>query len=137
ELLTEPAYAPFERELGGVLLRLEAVEPEAFNDVGAEQFLLAVADELEDAPPGREDPALLVADDEAGVRRRVVVVHQLEQEAEPAALAGDGDVVDLLQPVVVDRALLAVRADEVGHPLKVATGNCLWRSIRSLSKGVR
>src|SRR5439155_23936114 len=96
-------------------------EVEALQEVGAEQFLLAVAHELEDASPGREDPSFLVADDEPRVRRRVVVVHQLEQEAEPAALAGDGHVVDLLQPVVVDRALLAVWADEVGHYSKVAT----------------
>src|SRR5437764_1002847 len=79
------------------------------------------ADGLEDASPGGEDPSFLVADDEPCVRRRVVVVHQFKQEAEPAALAGDGHVVDLLQPVVVNRALLAVRADEVGHAFKVAT----------------
>src|SRR5205807_8748005 len=137
ELLAEPSHTPFERDLGRVLLRRETVEPEAIDQVGAQQLLLAVAHELEDASTRREDPSLLVADDEPGVRRRVVVVHQLEQEAEPAALARDGNVVDLLQPVVIDGALLAVRADEVGHPLKVATGNCLRRSIRPLSKGVR
>src|SRR5207237_10459455 len=71
--------------------------------------------QLEDAAPGREDPTLLVADDEARVRRRVVVVHQLEEEAEAAVVARDRHVVELLAPVVVDRALLAVRAAEEGH----------------------
>src|SRR2546430_6551740 len=47
---------------------------------------------------------LPVADDEARVRGGVVVLHQLEQEAEPAPLARDRDVVELLQTVVVDGA---------------------------------
>src|SRR5438105_419624 len=120
ELLPEPANTPFERDLRRVLLGLEAAEPEPVDDVRPEQLLLSVADELEDTAAGGEDPSFLVADDEAGVRRGVVVVHQLEEEAESAALAGDRDVVELLQPVVVDGALLAVGADEEGHELKVA-----------------
>ena len=61
-----------------------------------EELRLAVTRQLEDAAAARQDSSFRVADDEPGVRRRVVVVHQLEQEAEPAALAGDGHVVDLL-----------------------------------------
>src|SRR5205085_10556473 len=57
-----------------------------------------------------------VADDEAGIGRRVVVLHQLEEKAEPAVVAADRLTVEqALAPVGVDRALLAVRADEVGH----------------------
>ena len=43
--------------------------------------------ELARAAAGADEPALLVEDEEGGVRRGVVVVEQLEQEAEPAALA--------------------------------------------------
>src|SRR5438874_7920519 len=62
ELLAEAPHAPFERELGGILLSLEAAECEPFDEVGAEQLLFAVPDELEDASPGGEDPSFLVAD---------------------------------------------------------------------------
>src|SRR5207245_582141 len=98
---------------------LEPGQPEAIDDVRPEQLLLSESGELEDAAPAGEDPSLLVADHEPGVRRRVVVVHQLEEESEATALAGDRDVVELLDAIVVDRALLAVRADEVRHAIKV------------------
>ena len=58
---------------------------------------------------------LAVAGDEPGVRRRVVVVQQLEEEAEAAALARDRLAEQALAAVVVDRAVLAVRADEERH----------------------
>src|SRR6266550_1866194 len=122
ELLAEPPHTPFERERRRVLFRLEAVEVEPVDDVRPEQLLLAVAGELEDAASGGEDSPLAVADHETRVRRRVVVVHQLEEEAEPASLARDRDVVDLLQSVVIDGALFAVRTDEVGHWPNLATG---------------
>src|SRR5207237_2679421 len=96
-------------------LGLEAIERQPLDDVAAEQVGLGVAGQLEDAAPGREDPPLLVADEEARVRRRVVVVHQLEEEAEAAVVTCDRHVVELPAPAVVDRALLAVRADEEGH----------------------
>ena len=115
ELLVEPAHAPLERELDGVLLLLEALQPERGDDVGAHHVLLAPAAQLEHAAAEREDPPLLVARHEARRRRGVVVVHQLEEEAETAAVAGDGLVVQALEPVAVDGPLLAVRADEVRH----------------------
>src|SRR5437867_195873 len=63
-----------------------------------------------------DEEAAGVADDHAGRRRGVVVVHQLEEEAEAAAVAADGrGVGQALAPVVVDRTVLAVRADEVRH----------------------
>src|SRR5581483_9469213 len=110
-----------ERQLDRVLLLLEPLQSEGADDVGAEHVLLAPAAQLEDAAAEGEDPALLVARDEAGRRRRVVVVHQLEEEPEPAAVAGDRFVVEALEPVGVDGALLAVRADEVRHGASLAT----------------
>src|SRR5207302_9149962 len=85
------------------------------------QLALVEAGQLEDTAAGREDATVGVADDHAGAGRRVVVVHQLEQEAEAAAVAADRRRVgQALAPVVVDRAVLAVRADEVGHASIVA-----------------
>src|SRR4051794_27803759 len=121
EPLTHATDAPFECERRRVPIRREPAQAEALDDVAAEQILLREARELEHAATGRDDPSLLVADHEAGARRRVVVVHQLEEEAEATPLARDGHVVDLLQPVVVDRPLLAVRADEVRHALSVGS----------------
>src|SRR5581483_835747 len=82
ELLVEPAHSPLERELDGVLLLLEALEPEGGDHLGTHHVLLVPAAQLEDAAAEREDPALLVARDEARGRRGVIVVHQLEEEAE-------------------------------------------------------
>src|SRR5262249_61152461 len=60
---------------------------------------------------------------------RVVVVHQLEEEAEPAVVAGDGLVVEALLAVDVDRALLAVRADEVRHSVRLAGSDPLLAPV--------
>src|SRR5690349_8200423 len=119
QLLAETADAPFERELRGIALGLEAVEPEALDDVRAHQVFLAEPGQLEDPAADREDPPVAVADDHAGRRCRVVVLHQLEQEAEAAVVAGDRLVVEALLAVNVDRPLLAVRADEVRHEARV------------------
>ena len=62
-----------------------------------------------------DDPALLIADEEGRVGRRVVVVEQLEEEAEAAPLAGDGLAQHTLATVVIERPVLAVRADEERH----------------------
>src|SRR5207237_10656448 len=90
------------------------------DDLRAEQRLLRIPRQLEEAAPAREDAAALVADDHSRARSRVVVLHQLEQEAESAAGACDRLVEQALLAVVVDRPLLAVRADEVGHMAIVA-----------------
>src|SRR2546423_5836107 len=120
QLLVQAAHAPLERELDRVLLLLEPGEPEGGDHVCAEHLLLAPAAQLEDAAADCEDAALLVARDEAGRRCRVVVVHQLEKEAEPAVVAGDGFVEHPFLAVDVDRPLLAVRADEVRHGVRLA-----------------
>ena len=115
DLLAEPPHAPFERERDRALALLEAGEAERVDHVLAHQIAFAVARQLEDAAAGGEDARSAVAGDEPGVRRRVVVVEQLEEEAETAALTGDGLVQQALAAVVVERAVLAVRADEERH----------------------
>src|SRR5512133_2883688 len=105
ELLPEAADAPLECKRSRVPV-LEPGQAKALDDVGTEELLLAVPRQLEDAAPAREDAAIPIADDEAGVRGRVVVVQQLEEEPEPAALARDRHVVQLLEAVVVDGAVL-------------------------------
>ena len=72
------------------LALLEAAEAEGLDDVLAHQVAFAVARQLEDAAARGEDATVLVAGDKPGVRGRVVVVQQLEEEPEPAALARDG-----------------------------------------------
>jgi hypothetical protein len=95
------------------------------HHVAAHHVVLGVAGQLEDAAAEREDPALGVADDEAGRRRRVVVVHQLEEEPEAAAAARHGLSRHAFEAVQVDRALLAVRADVVRHESIVATARAI------------
>src|SRR5439155_11786922 len=87
--------------------------------------------QLEDAAAGGEDPARLVTDHETRARSRVVVVHQLEEKAETAAVAGDGLSGQALLAIVVNRTFSAVRTDEEGHGLRVASGRC----VRSSSGG--
>ena len=102
---------------------LEPSEAECFDDVLAHQIGISVAGQLEDATARREDATVLVAGNEAGVRRRVVVVEQLEEEPEPAPFARDGLLQDALSAIVVDRAILAVgkHTDEKRHQSSVPT----------------
>ena len=86
ELLPEPPDAPFQSDLRGALA-LEPGQPERLINIASHQLLLAEAGELEHVPPARDDAGVPVTDDETRARRRVVVLEQLEQEAEPAALA--------------------------------------------------
>ena len=80
--------------------------PRLVDEVGAEQVALVPAGQLEDAAPDGEDARPLVADDEARAGRRVVVVHQLEEEAEAAVVARDGVVEKPSLPSMsIDRCL--------------------------------
>ena len=88
---------------------------ERLDDVAAHQVGLGEAGQLEDAAADREHAAVAVGDDEARVGRRVVVVEQLEEEAEAAVPARRRLVRESLLRVDVERALLAPRADEVRH----------------------
>jgi hypothetical protein len=80
-----------------------------------EQVGLAVTGQLEDAAADGEHSRLLVADDETCCRRGVVVLQQLEQEAESAASARGRVLREALARIVVDRALFAVGTDEERH----------------------
>src|SRR5205807_7654695 len=84
-------------------------------------LLLAVARQLEDAASDCQDPSLLVAGDEPGRGRGVVVVHQFEEEAEAAVMTCDRFIAQPLDRIDVDRPFLAVRTDEVGHVPRVRT----------------
>ena len=90
-------------------------ERERLDDVATDEIGVAVPGQLEDAAPGREDARVAVADDEAGLGRRVVVLEQLEEKPERAAPALDGLHREPVVAVEVDRALLAVGADEERH----------------------
>ena len=84
--LVEHAHAPLERRADVVVAVLE-LEPEDLPHRAADHVEVAEAGELRAPRPAPISRALLVADEEGGVRRRVVVVEQLEQEAEAALLA--------------------------------------------------
>src|SRR6185437_9890913 len=111
----------------GVLALLEPVQRKTLDDVVPHQLSLAPAGQLEDPAARSEDPPIAVADDEPGVRARVVVVHQLEQKAEAAAPARDRLGRHSLEAVDVDRTVLAVRADVERHPTRVARRS--WRNV--------
>ncbi len=89
--------------------------PSAVDEVSTEQVDVAKARQLEDPSACGEDAGLRVAHDEAGGRRRVVVLEQLEQEPEAAAPTLRGLRREPVEPVGVDGALTAVRADEDRH----------------------
>ena len=102
--------------------RLRIREREDVADVAPHQVALLEARQLEHAAPGREHPRVAVADDEAGRGGRVVVLEQLEDEAESAAPALQRvGAREPLEAVDVDRAVLAVRADVDGHGRIVGT----------------
>src|SRR5512133_812900 len=120
-MLSEPPDAPFECERRRISPVLVARQREALHHLAAHELVLAIARQLEDATTRGEDPPLLVADHESRAGCRVVVVDQLEEETEAAAVARDGLLRQPFLAIVIDRPFLAVRADEVGHPVKVAT----------------
>ena len=68
------------------------LQPEQLLHRPADGALVVEAGQLEAPFPQPITRASRVADEEGGVRVRVVVVEQLEQEAEPAALAAAGGV---------------------------------------------
>src|SRR5207248_7214356 len=135
EPLAESSYTPLECELRGIAAVFVARQNEAVHDLSAHQLVLSVTRQLEDAPSGGENPALLVADDKAGTGSRVVVVQQLEQEAEPAAVTRDRLPGQAFLAVVVDRPFPTVRADEIRHEMMVETGGGL-RSIQRDGAGL-
>ena len=111
ELLAQLPHAPLADDLD----RRRVRERERLDDLAADEVGVAVARQLEDAASRGEHPRVAVAHDEARLGRRVVVLEQLVEEPERAAPALDGLRRESVVAVEVDRALLAVRADEERH----------------------
>src|SRR4029450_2758400 len=99
--LVELAADPLAGAPGRVPAAGGSLQPERVHDVPADQLRLLVARQLEDAAARGEHPRVAIADDEAGARRGVVVVEELEQEPEAAPLAGRRLVEQALAAVVV------------------------------------
>src|SRR3954464_14458665 len=98
-----------------MVLPVVEAQSEHVADRAADDPLGVEARELARATAGADQPALLVGDEERGVRRRVVVVEQLEQEAEAAVRAAARAVAKACGPLGGDAAVPAVGADEVSH----------------------
>ena len=78
---------PHSSAVADVVVPVLELEAEHVLHGAADHVEVAQPGELAGAAAGADQPALLVEDEERGVGSRVVVVEQLEQEAEPAALA--------------------------------------------------
>src|SRR4051794_32863646 len=111
ELLAETAHAPLACKLHG----LRVGELKRIDDVAPHQVRLWESRQLEDASPDRQHAALLVGHEHPGVRRRVVVVEDLEEEPEPAPAAGGRLLGGALARGDVERTLLSFWAKVVRH----------------------
>ena len=89
------------------------------KDCESDQLALLVAGDGEGRVAGDEDAPLLVADDQGRLRARVVVLEQLEGEAEPAAGAAAGLVAHVA--LAARLAVGATGAEEDRHGSMVAT----------------
>src|SRR3954454_4940483 len=113
--LAETAHSPFERH-ADVILSAPEVEAENIAYGTPDHLLVGQAGELARAAPATDDPALLVADEEGGVGRRVIVVQQLKQEAETALRASLRDGAEAGRSLGGASPIATVRADEqMGH----------------------
>ena len=84
----------------------------------ADDALVVEAGQLEGAAAAADDAALGVADEERGVRGRVVVVEQFEEKAEATARAGLRLTAEACGAIGLGGAVPAVRADEqMSHAL--------------------
>src|SRR5204863_9975052 len=98
------------------------------------------AGQLEGAAAAADDPALGVADEERCVGRGVVVVEELEEEAEAALRATLGLAAEAGGAVALRGAVAAVRADEqVRHALGTgyAVSVSRWSARADLTAGPR
>ena len=116
ELLVEPAHAPLTRQLRRVLAVVPTGERKA-SMTSLPRTSFSGSRSARTRPCGRSASTrpCCVADDEPGAWRRVVVVDELEQKAEPAAPARRRLRREALDAVEVDRAVLAVGTDEPGQ----------------------
>ena len=110
--------------------RSQPLQPQDFLHGAPDHVLVGEAGQLEAASAGVDHARLLVADEEGGVGRRVVVVEQLEDEAEAALRAALGARAEAGRAVGAQLPVPAVRADEKRHSpdrLCSRTGSALPR----------
>src|SRR5450432_1735494 len=105
----ELAHTPLEYERDGILAVGESVHPERLANVATHEDALGIAGQLEDATAGRQDAGVLVACEQPRSGRREPVLEDLEEEAEPAAVAADRLVRESLETVGIEHPRGAVR----------------------------
>jgi hypothetical protein len=99
-----------------VVLPAGEVQPENVLHLAADDLLVGEPGELARAAAAADHAALLIADEERGVRGGVIVVQELEEEAEAALGAALRLVAEPRGAVGLGGALTAVGADEeMGH----------------------
>src|SRR4051794_34888977 len=108
------AHAPLKRCADGIAILVE-LEVENFLDRPAHHVLLAEPGELAHAASDTYYARVGVANEESRIRSGVIVVQQLEQEAEAALLAAASALGETGRPLGAERAVSAVGADEVRH----------------------
>src|SRR5688572_3825252 len=112
--LVQDAHPPLQRGPDVVLVLLE-LEAQDVLDVASDDVLVAEPGQLARAAAGADHAGLLVEDEEGGVRRRVVILEKLEQEAEAALLTPLRPSAEPGGAVARLAARPAVGADEVRH----------------------
>ena len=105
------AHLPFERG-ADVIGAVDESQAEDLVDRPPDRLLGLDSGQFEGALATVDDPALGVTGEEGRVRRRVIVVEQLEQEPEPAVAAGRR---------VVRKAFVAVDVNGAAMPGTAAT----------------
>src|SRR3954454_23241469 len=108
--LVENTHSPLERGADVVVTRLE-LEAEHLLHGTADHVIVTEAGELARAAAGTDQASVLVTDEECGIGRRVVVVEQLEDEAEAALRATARSVPESCGAFAGDAAVPAVGAD--------------------------
>src|SRR3954447_6801000 len=112
--LVEYPHAPLERRADVVVAVLKG-EAEHVPHRLTERVGLAEPGELAHAAAEPDHSRVLIADHERSVGRRVVVVEQLEQEAEAALGAALGASCETCGALPRERAIPAVGTDEMRH----------------------
>src|ERR1022692_2360312 len=109
--LPERPHPPLEDRRDVILAVLEA-QPELLRERLTDDLLLLIAGQLERSPAAADHATLAVGHEERRVRRRVVVVEQLEEKREAAVRAAPIFTAKRLIAVRCERAVAAVGADE-------------------------
>src|SRR3954453_20935194 len=123
--LVQRSYTPFEDRVHGIL-PVGPSQAEHHTYRAADDALVVEARQLEGTAAAPDDATLGVAHEERGVRGRVVVVEQLEQEGKSALAARGRLARESARALRFVRSRTTVRADEeVSHAL--STGYALVR----------